>query len=104
MHCQIQMETCSKSQNEELRAAGKLFKETEGIDIHSAAAVATASLKQAVNTGLIASDSMIMLNITGGGEELFKTSFEPYYLSTDLIFGINATEEEIISAVKRLYD
>jgi len=93
-----------KVTNEELRAAGKLFKETEGIDIHSAAAVATASLKQAVNTGLVSSNSMIMLNITGGGEELFKTSFEPYYLSTDLIFGINATEEEIISAVKRLYD
>lgn len=92
-----------KVTNEELRTAVSLFKETEGIDIHSAAGVATASLIQAVNSGLISSDSMIMLNITGGGEELFKSSFQPYYLGADLIFGINATDEEITSAVKQLY-
>ena len=53
--------------NEESKAAGKLFEELEGNDIHPAAAIATATLINAVKDGTVKADDTIMLNITGGG-------------------------------------
>ncbi len=53
--------------NNEAVAAAKLFEETEGNDIHPAASVAVATLINAVNEGIVKSDDLIMLNITGGG-------------------------------------
>ncbi|MBE0646809.1 MAG: cysteate synthase [Bacteroidales bacterium] len=58
--------------NREAADAARLFEETEGIDIHPAAAVATASLIHAVNNKSVSPDAVIMLNITGGGEERLK--------------------------------
>ncbi len=58
--------------NDEARAAAALFERTEGIDIHPAAAVATATLMREAAARRIPSDACIMLNITGGGEKLFK--------------------------------
>ncbi|MDA8082486.1 MAG: cysteate synthase [Nitrospiraceae bacterium] len=55
--------------NEEVYAAMELFEETEGIDIVPAAGVATGALRQAVAAGTIDRDGVILLNITGGGEE-----------------------------------
>jgi cysteate synthase len=55
--------------NEKARAAGTLFTELEGIDLDPAAAVCTASLIRACETGSIDTSRTVFLNITGGGYE-----------------------------------
>lgn len=75
--------------NEESRAAAKLFLETEGIDIHPASAVATATLIDTVKKNQIPKDAIIMLNITGGGEQKFKDENELHFLKPELIFDID---------------
>ena len=75
--------------NEQAFAAAKLFHETEGIDIHPAAAVATASLIQSVQENKIEKDALIMLNITGGGEEKFKKGRQLHYLKPSVVFNLN---------------
>jgi cysteate synthase len=73
--------------NEEAREANRLFIETEGIDIHPAAAIATATLINESKN--IAPDDIVMLNITGGGEQKFKSENELHYLKPSLIFDID---------------
>jgi len=62
--------------NAELAEWKKRFEELEGCDIYSAAAVALASLAQAVEKGIVRPEDCIMLNITGGGEQLRKQELE----------------------------
>jgi len=81
--------------NAEANAAKALFEETEGIDIYHAAAVATASLQQAIEKGAVKPNDVVMLNITGGGERRFQTEHEIYYLKPDHIFRIDFTKEEV---------
>ncbi|MFC2101971.1 cysteate synthase [Bacteroidota bacterium] len=82
--------------NKEAAEAAQLFEETEGIDIHPAAAVATASLIQAVRAKSIASDATIMLNITGGGEERLKREKgELTYLKPSLVISPDITLNEL---------
>ena len=81
--------------NDEANAAKALFEETEGIDIYHAAAVATASLQQAIERGMVKPDDVVMLNITGGGEKRFQAEHELYYLKPDHIFKIDFTKEEV---------
>lgn len=88
--------------NEEAEAAGKLFEELEGIDVNPAAAVATASLIQAVENNQVEKDAVIMLNITGGGEKRFKENKEIFYLKPTKVFDINATKEEIHEFLRTL--
>jgi len=66
--------------NDELERAKRLFEELEGIDIDPAAGVATASLINNVRTGKIDPQAVIMLNITGGGEKLFKKEHVVKYM------------------------
>jgi len=66
--------------NEELERAKHLFETLEGIDIDPAAGVATASLIKNVKAGKIDPDAVIMLNITGGGEKLFKKEHAVKYM------------------------
>jgi cysteate synthase len=89
--------------NEEAEAAGKLFEELEGIDINPAAAVATASLIQAVENNQLEKDAVIMLNITGGGEKRFKENKEIFYLKPNKVFDVDANKEEIKEFVKTLF-
>ncbi|MDD5508732.1 MAG: cysteate synthase [Bacteroidales bacterium] len=89
--------------NEEALAAGRLFEETEGIDLHPAASVATASLIQAVNDRHIDPHAVIMLNITGGGEERFKRENTLYYLKPSLVFDIHPDEEEVLRRIGELF-
>jgi len=89
--------------NEEAVAAGRLFEETEGIDLHPAAAVATASLIQAVNDKRLDDKAVIMLNITGGGEERFKKENQLYYLTPSLVFNIDPDEGEVLRGIGRLF-
>ena len=60
------------------RVAEKLIRETEGIDPDPAAAVATAALIQAAESGSIDRDDTIVLNITGGGYERIREDFTQY--------------------------
>ena len=81
--------------NDEANAAKALFEETEGIDIYHAAAVATASLQQAIKKGTVKPDDVVMLNITGGGEKRFHAEHEIHYLKPSHIFKIGFTKEEV---------
>lgn len=91
-----------KCNNNEARAAGKLFLEKEGIDLHPSAAVAVASLIKAVNDGSVRRESMIMINITGGGEERFKAEKQLYYLRPSLVFGMNPDKETVAGTIAQL--
>ena len=81
--------------NDEANVAKALFEETEGIDIYHAAAVAAASLQQAVNQGVVKSDDTVMLNITGGGEKRFHAEHDIHNLQPSHIFKIGFTKEEV---------
>ena len=85
------------------RKASKLFKELEGVDIHPAAGIATATLIKAVQDGKIDKDAVVMLNITGAGEEAFKAEHDVVYKEPDLVFPLNATTEEVVEAVEALF-
>ena len=89
--------------NDHAHEAGQLFLELEGNDIHPASAIATATLIDAVKTGLVKKDDLIMLNITGGGEEKFKREKAPFYLKPEIIFDINPDEEEVKQKVAKLF-
>ncbi|MCF6342083.1 MAG: cysteate synthase [Bacteroidales bacterium] len=89
--------------NKEGRLAAKLFLESEGIDIHPAAAVATASLVDAVDANKVEKDALIMLNITGGGEQRFKRENELFYLQPKLVFDIDADEKEVFEKLAGLF-
>lgn len=81
--------------NDEANAAKALFEKAEGIDIYHAAAVATASLQQAVDKGVVKTDDVVMLNITGGGESRFMVEHDIHYLQPTHIFKIGFTKEEV---------
>lgn len=88
--------------NEETREAGKLFLEAEGIDIHPAASVAVATLANAVKDKTVAQDSLIMLNITGGGEERFKRENELFFLKPLLVFDVDPNEDDVKQQLSKL--
>lgn len=89
--------------NTELRRWKEKFKELEGIDIHDAAAVAVASLVQAINEGKVNKDEVIMLNITGGGEERAKSEGDVIYTRPHLVLDPDLPTEEIVSKVEHLF-
>lgn len=92
-----------KVSNEELMEWKKRFQELEGIDIHNAAAVATASLAAAAADGTVRKDEVIMLNITGGGEELAKSEHDVIYAKPHLILDPDLPAETIIAQVSQLF-
>jgi len=89
--------------NKEAANAALLFLETEGNDIEPAAAVAVASLIQAVKEGNSDKDATIMLNITGGGIEKFKRENEITYLDPLLIFPLNPDPQFVFEKIKSLF-
>ncbi|MUP15589.1 cysteate synthase [Ancylomarina euxinus] len=89
--------------NEESIEAGKLFLETEGNDIHPAAAVAVATLIKQAKEGKLDKDACIMLNITGGGEERIKREKEVTYLKPSHIFDIDADMETVKEVLEKLF-
>lgn len=90
--------------NQEAAEAAKLFEKTEGIDIHPAASVAVATLIAAAKNETINEEDLIMLNITGGGEEKFKSKNELFYLKPEIIFDIDPDSEEVIKQVSTLFE
>lgn len=89
--------------NTRLRKAGRLFERLEGVDIHPAAAVALDSLIQSVERGDVEKDAVIMLNITGGGEKLFKQGKEMWYLKPDIVFPLDASDADIVEKTETLF-
>ena len=89
--------------NEEGKNAAMLFEKTEGIDIHPAAAIATASLISAISENKIEKDALIMLNITGGGEERYKKDRELHYLKPSIIFDIDPDVNHVKEQLEILY-
>jgi len=89
--------------NDEAAEATKLFQELEGNDIHPAAAVAAASLIKEVNSGNIEKDAVIMVNITGGGEQRIKKEKEIVYLQPNHIFEIDAPTKEVQDVLKKMF-
>ncbi|MFI8460809.1 cysteate synthase [Kitasatospora sp. NPDC085464] len=53
--------------NEEAREACELFRSVEGIDVELPAGVALAALRRAVAEGLVPSDAVTLLHVSGGG-------------------------------------
>lgn len=91
-----------KVSNDELHQWKAKFAELEGIDIHNAAAVAVASLAAAVKEGKVSKEEVIMLNITGGGEELAKSEQNIVYAKPHLVLDPDLPAEEIVKAVKNI--
>ena len=90
--------------NAQARKAARIFEQTEGVDIHPAAAVATASLIKEVEAGRIDPDAVIMLNITGAGEKRFKADHEVHELKPDIVFPLDATADDVVARVEALFD
>jgi len=91
------------AENEQAAKAAEIFKKTEGSDLHPAAAVATASLIEATLRGMIDKSAVIMLNITGGGEERFKSEKKLFYLQPSLIFPLDPDPEEVKMKISQLF-
>lgn len=89
--------------NAQARKAKELFKATEGVDIYSASGVATATLIKAVKDGKVEKDATIMLNITGGGEELIKSKKCIWMLEPAIVFPLSAEVEEITEKCEALF-
>jgi len=89
--------------NNEAIAAAKIFEQAEGIDIHPAASVAVATLINAVQDKVVEKDSIIMLNITGGGEERFHREKELTFLKPIMVFELDPNPEEVKKKLQELY-
>ncbi|MDE5578519.1 MAG: cysteate synthase [Alistipes sp.] len=90
--------------NPQARKAAKLFEELEGVDIHPAPSVAVATLIKAVADGKVEKDATVMLNITGGGEQLFKQGKELCCLEPSLVFPLDPSADEVVAKVEALFN
>lgn len=86
--------------NKEALCASSLFRDTEHIDIHPAAAVATASLIRFAKENLIPSNAIIMLNVTGGGENLYKNGRNLFYLQPEQIIPVEIGLQDLQDLLK----
>jgi cysteate synthase len=89
--------------NEEAFAAARLFEELEGVDIHPAAAIATATLISEARENNIDKNAIIMLNVTGGGEKRFMKDKRLHYLKPSIIFDINPDVDNVKAKLMELY-
>jgi cysteate synthase len=76
------------------QAAMDIFLDTEGIDIEPAAGVALACLRNAVIQGRVPNDSIVLLNVTGGGRKRLERDFTLFRASPDM----HLTNESLGSA------
>lgn len=89
--------------NLELQEACTLFETLEGIDIHPASGVALAGMLKSIEFGKVDREATIMLNITGGGEKLFKSQFELIYLKPNLIIDNKSDSAHIVKLAESLF-
>jgi len=91
-----------KVTNEEINYWKRKFAALEHIDIYSAAACAVASLAMAVKDGSVKKSETVMLNCTGGGEEMAKAG--GYFMAVpDLVLSPELPEKQIIEQVDKLF-
>jgi len=89
--------------NQESEEACELFKKTEGIDIYHASGIAIAGMIKSINSGKVDKDKVVMLNITGGGEERFKSTHKVSLGKPDLIIDNRTDVKEIYTSVETLF-
>lgn len=89
--------------NQESEEACELFRKTEGIDIYHASGIAIAGMIKSINSGKVDKDKVIMLNVTGGGEERFKSTHNVALGKPDLIIDNRTDVKEIYTAVEKLF-
>jgi cysteate synthase len=82
--------------NAEGGEAMKLVRDTIGIDLDPAAAIATAALLQAVQGGNIGQADHILLNLTGGGYERVREDLEIHPVEASARVRPDEGQEEII--------
>lgn len=78
------------------------FFNKEGYDIFPAAAATVASLKKALDEGVVKPDETVMLNITGAGM-VNATSKGFEHKKPDLVLGTELSAEEVIASVDKLF-
>ncbi len=88
--------------NEEAFEAKAIFEKLEGIDIEPAAAVATATLIQAVRDRRVENEAVILLNITGGGIGRYKQEHALVLQKPDIVFPIDADASDVKKRVSEL--
>lgn len=92
-----------KVSNVDVCRAMQLFSKSENVDINPASAVAVASLLNKVKDGTISQDATVLLNITGGGENLYRAGRDICYLRPSHIFPIAADERDVLLKVEELF-
>ncbi|MBN1111352.1 MAG: cysteate synthase [Bacteroidales bacterium] len=83
--------------------AAKLFFELEGNDIHPAASVAVATLIDYAKSGKIENNAVVMVNITGGGEDRYKSQHKVTYLKPSVVFDIDPDMETLKAELDKLF-
>jgi cysteate synthase len=86
--------------NEEGRKAATLIEDTLGIDPDPAAAVATAALIRAAETGTVSPGDTILLNITGGGYKRIREDFTLFPIETSAIMTAQESCDNIRAELK----
>lgn len=83
--------------NRQASVASALFEAVEGIDLHPAAAVGFASLLEASRNGLLAPDSTIVLNLSGGGKRRLASDAALFPKIPDLTIDVSdvAVQDQI---------
>ena len=89
--------------NAAIRHCAAMFKDLEGVDIYSASGAALAGLEQVVKAGAVGRDDVIMLNITGGGEQHFKKDCKVHYLQPSLVISPSEDKEQVIRRIEDLF-
>ncbi len=78
--------------------AARIFRESEGVDIGPAAAVAVDALRQAVLVGEVKRDESVLLHITGGGKEIQYSRGCVYHAKPNII--VKPTEiDRVVAAI-----
>lgn len=91
-----------KVSNDEVVSWVVRYFSAEGYDIFPASACAVASLKQALDAGVIKHDETVMLNVTGGG--MLGATRKGFILKEpDLVLSPDLPAEEIIAAIDKLF-
>lgn len=91
--------------NDDIALWKEEFKRCEGVDIYSAAGAAVASLAKAVADGDVSGDSVIMLNITGGGEKKAREELgsKIFQAVPDLVLDSDTDAASVVSQVENLF-
>ena len=61
-------------------------------------------MAQAAKEGVVGKDDVIMINITGAGEERAKSEGEIFYAKPHLVIDPELPEQEIIDMVEKLFN